>query len=101
MRLHENTISKNLEGKARKYFHYYKARKSIYYQHLTEIQRNNLKEYYKTYAENMLRELIKMQKTEWAREIILNESFGHKRIANLFYLKLYTTTKKGLSKIAL
>ena len=101
MRLHDNTISKNSEGKALKHFHYYQARKGIYHQYFSEIQRDKLKNYYTSYAENMLRELIKMQKMDWAREIIINESFGHKRIANLFYLKLYASTKKGLSKIAL
>lgn len=101
MRVHENTISKDSDGKARKYFHYYKARHLIFNQFLNDVQRSNLEAYYKNYAENMLRELIKMKKYDWAKEIIENETKGTQLISNLGFLQLYKTTKKGLSKITL
>lgn len=101
MRIHNESISSNEEGKALKYFHYYKARNLIFNDYLSENQRNNLKDYYKDYSTNLLRELIKMQKYDWAKEIIINETDGKKRLINLSFLQLYKTTKKGLSKIDL
>jgi len=101
MRIHNESISNNEEGKALKYFHYYKARYHIFNNYLSENQKNKLKDYYKDYSIKLLRELIKMQKYDWAKEIIINETAGKKCLANLSILQLYKTTKKGLSKIDL
>lgn len=101
MRFHNQNISFNEEGKALKYFHYYKARHIIFNDYLSEIQRNNLKDYYKNYSTHLLREVVKMQKYDWAKEIIQNETSGKKLWFNQVYLQLYKNTKKGLSKINL
>ncbi len=101
MRVHDDTISKNANTTAAKYFHYYKARTIVFNSYLSDSQRKELNKYFKSYARMMLQELMKRGKYDWAKRIIQTESHGLQQKSNLFFLSLYKSTKKGLSKIDL
>lgn len=101
IRKHLDNISQNPTLQPQKYYHYYKARHIIFNDYLNAEQKNELEEYYKEYSRKILYELIKMKKFNWAKEIISNESIGWRKRRNLYFLKTYKFTKKGLSKISL
>lgn len=101
IRKHLDNISQNPTLQPQKYYHYYKARHTIFNDYLNAEQKVNLEEYYKEYSQKILYELIKLKKFNWAKEIISNESIGWRKRRNLFFLKTYKFTKKGLSKISL